>query len=61
LVGKTDVPAITDDEMIQNLNTQEFTGCNETCGEAAIFAARLGVATRVIMQEDDGRCGLPNR
>ena len=53
-VGKAEVAPVPYDDMIQYLNSQQFSSRNETSREFSILRAGLGIAARVVMDEHDG-------
>ena len=50
----TDVPAITDDQMIYHLDPQQIAAFDQHLGRFEIFGTRRWVAARMIMHEKNG-------
>src|SRR5206468_11812810 len=54
LIGKAEVLAVSDDNVIQNPYPDQFPYRDEAFRQGAIFGARVGIAARMIVHKDDG-------
>jgi len=54
MLGEAVVSVRADYQMVQHADADQLPGLAEALGQAAVLRARLGVAARVIVDEDDG-------
>ena len=52
-IREGDMPGITNDHMVQNLDSENIAGFMQAPGECSVLGTRRGIATRMIMKKDD--------
>jgi hypothetical protein len=59
-VGKTDIGAVADHQMVQDTDAKEVACGDEPGRQFAVFRTGLGIATGVIVKKNNSRGGLPD-
>jgi hypothetical protein len=59
-IAEAEITIVSDHDMIEHANTDDFANFLQTFGEVDVFGARRRIAARVIMDENHGSGGLSN-
>ena len=60
VVHEADVTPSGDDDVVEDPDSEDGTGFDETLRQAPVLVARLRITARVVVGEDDGRRRLPD-
>src|SRR5512143_2475346 len=61
VVLEAEVASVADDDVVQDLDAEHLSGLDESAGQEDVLLARLDVAARMIVDEDDRRRRLADR
>ncbi len=54
-VAKTEMKVVSDNNMVKNLDPEQFSRLDQPLRQMDVLPARPGVAARMIVNENDGR------
>ena len=58
MIKETEIASFPDDDVIQDLNSEKFSGLHVPFRHPNIFITRRGIPARMVVDEHDGGCRL---
>jgi hypothetical protein len=58
VIAEAEVTAVTDDDMVEHVDAEQFTSLHEPLRKQDVLLARSDVTARVVVDKNDGSCRL---